>query len=369
MCTALSKEHEVKFFHPFVLEKTLSRRLSFFDSRSDKRFSIIRVAALGPLRNRFWDYTNRAVFFLQVRMSLRWLKCNLVYTRDFSFLIFLSKIRKLIRPKIKMVYEPHNVYSYISDKVRNPKLEVECLKIPDLIIATSGGIKRDLVEMGVDERKIRVAPNGARIDRFSSNGDRDRLRRNARLSERDLVIVYSGSWVAWKGVDILIRAFARVAEKIGDCKLILVGGSEDEIADAERLIQDLNIRRERIRTVEFSSQSEVRDYLKMADIGVLPTRPTVVGRRYTSPLKAFEYMGAGLAIVASDLPSIREILDEESAVFFEPENEEDLADKMIELILNPLKREQMKIAVRQRARQFTYEERCRRVVKAIEGAV
>ncbi|MGE5446398.1 MAG: glycosyltransferase [Ignavibacteriales bacterium] len=121
--------------------------------------------------------------------------------------------------------------------------------------------------------------------------------------------------------------------------------------------------------VGFISQTEVVKYLKISDIGVIPNIRTTLGSRYTSPLKLFEYMAAGLAIVASDLPSMHEILTDKEAVFFEPENEHDLANKLIDLINNKTKREQMGFLVGQQVNKFTYRERCKKVTEVIESII
>lgn len=176
VCSALSEVYEVNFFHPFLFKETLNKRLSFFDING-KSFRITRIAAFSPLDKKYLDFANRVIFFFQVLLYLRFSKYNLIYTRDFSFLVFLSKIPKFLRPKKKIIYEPHNVYYYASDKVNESKLEVESLKLADIIIATSSGIKHDLIQIGVDENKINVAPNGVNINRFSLNFDRDEFRK------------------------------------------------------------------------------------------------------------------------------------------------------------------------------------------------
>jgi glycosyltransferase involved in cell wall biosynthesis len=55
------------------------------------------------------------------------------------------------------------------------------------------------------------------------------------------------------------------------------------------------------------------DCINQADICALPLIDTSIGARYTSPLKLFEYMAMGKAIVASDLPSIRTVLAHETS--------------------------------------------------------
>ena len=67
--------------------------------------------------------------------------------------MFLSKIPQFLRPKKKIIYEPHKVYYLASDKVNSIKLELESLKLPDKIVAISNGIKRDLIWLGADGDK------------------------------------------------------------------------------------------------------------------------------------------------------------------------------------------------------------------------
>ncbi len=367
MCEALSKVHEVNFFHPFLLKSSLNKRLGFF--HIEKSFHITRIVAFGPMENRYLDFANRIIFFLQILLYLHFSEYDLIYTRDFSFLVFLSKTPKLLRPKKKIIYEPHKVYYYASDKVNDLKLEIECLKLTDAIVAISNGIKHDLIQLGFDENRISVIPGGVKIDRFSISFDRDGFRKDSGISEDEVAIIYAGSWESWKGVDVLIRAYAEVSSKVNNCKLVLVGSNREELIKTRQLIKSLNLDEKKIVLVGFIPQTELVKYLKISNIGVIPNIRTTIGSRYTSPLKLFEYMAAGLAIVASDLPSMHEILTDNEAVFFEPENEHDLANKLIDLVNNKTKREQMGSSVMQKVNRFTYRERCKKVTEVIESII
>ena len=76
--------------------------------------------------------------------------------------------------------------------------------------------------------------------------------------------------------------------------------------------------------------------LKSADVLVLPnSNREKLSRAYTSPMKLFEYMASGRPIVASDVPSLREILDETNCYFFTPDDPESLAQVVITTINNP----------------------------------
>lgn len=365
MCEALSKIHEVKFYHPFILKSTLDQRLHFF--YIDNVFHITRLASFGPLKNKYLDFMNRIVFFLQILFLLYFSKYDLIYTRDFSFLVFLSKVPKFLRPKKKVIYEAHRIYYYTSNRVNDLKLEIECIKLADIFIAISNGVKQDLIKLGADEKKIAVIPSGVKLNNYFNEFDENDFRKKINVNNDEFIIIYAGSWEEWKGIEVLIRAYREVLKKINDCKLILVGGEKEEFIKIRQLLEFLDIDRQRFLLVGFIPQTDVVKYLKISDIGIIPNIKTTLGIRYTSPLKLFEYMAAGLPIVVSDLPSMREILTEKEAEFFEPENEHDLAVKLIGLINNKVKRERFGFLMRQKVNNFTYEERCKKVTEIIES--
>lgn len=75
------------------------------------------------------------------------------------------------------------------------------------------------------------------------------------------------------------------------------------------------------------------EYIHRADICLLPLTNTGPGGRYTSPLKLFEYMAAGKAIVVSDLPSMRQVLTPEQDALLVPTGEPEVFARAIERLL------------------------------------
>jgi glycosyltransferase involved in cell wall biosynthesis len=106
-------------------------------------------------------------------------------------------------------------------------------------------------------------------------------------------------------VDVLLDALALVPEAHG----LVVGGSAEE-PDLERLKRRATTLGlgERVRFTGLVEPGLVAGLLQEADVLVLPNPASAISTRFTSPLKLFEYMAAGRAIVASDLPAIREVL-------------------------------------------------------------
>jgi glycosyltransferase involved in cell wall biosynthesis len=109
--------------------------------------------------------------------------------------------------------------------------------------------------------------------------------------------------------------------------------------------------------------------LSDASILVLPNTPSSISERYTSPLKLFEYLAMGRAIVASDLPAIREILvHEESALLVPAGNSAALAAAIERLAADPALAARLAAGARALAPRFTWDARAARLESALLAA-
>ena len=139
--------------------------------------------------------------------------------------------------------------------------------------------------------------------------------------------MYTGHLYEWKGVHVLARAAKLFKD---DHLFVFVGGAKKHIADFKNNYSSNNI-----LMVGQKPHEEIPLYLKSADVLVVPNSGKEdISKIYTSPMKIFEYMASGVPIIASDLPSIREILNERNAVFFESDNEKILADSIKKVLNN-----------------------------------
>ncbi|MDD2708839.1 MAG: glycosyltransferase family 4 protein [Verrucomicrobiae bacterium] len=165
-------------------------------------------------------------------------------------------------------------------------------------------------------------------------------------------IIYTGSLFGWKGVDTVIKAMRYLPGQ----KLWILGGSPGEVAEKQRLTARWKVSG-RCEFFGYMSRTDLAKPLAKAFIGVLPNHREEISERFTSPLKLFEYMAAGKAVVASDLPSIREILDEQTAFLCPPSSPRSLAQTIRKIYLQPeLTRTRIEMA-RTRAKEFSWNRR------------
>ncbi len=241
-------------------------------------------------------------------------KGYIFYTRDEHLLPILFLFSK------KVVWESHNLPSH---KLKYSAIWKKCFRI----IAITQGLKDDLIKLGIGSKKILVAPDGVDLADFDNLPDnQNELRLELKLPLDKKIILYSGHLYDWKGALI----FAESAKFFSENSLaVFLGGTDDDIKSFKTKYGNYG----NILILGRVEKSQVAKYLKAADILVLPNSAKLeISARYTSPLKLFEYMASGKPIVSSNLPAIREILSENSALLVEPDSAKDLADGIFKLL-------------------------------------
>ncbi len=141
--------------------------------------------------------------------------------------------------------------------------------------------------------------------------------------------IYLGSVNIHRGIKEMIEATAK-ASKRSKVKLMVIGRVDDEESKKYvKLTKDY---------FDYQKQLPYEEALNLAatgDVGLLTVHPTR-NHLFSSPNKLFEYMALGLPIIASDFPAWHEVLDEANcAVYVDPLNVNDIAEKMISLANNP----------------------------------
>jgi glycosyltransferase involved in cell wall biosynthesis len=193
-------------------------------------------------------------------------------------------------------------------------------------------------------------------ERFARMPDKATARRTLELPPDAPIAVYTGGLLAWKGADLLVEA----ARSLPDVFVAIAGGMDADVKKLRTAAGGLP----NVRIDGFQSPDRVALYLAAADVGVVPNRSSPdISAKYTSPLKVFESMAAGLPLVASDLPSLREILqDGVDAVLVKPDDAHALREGIAKLLSDADLRASMSARLRARAAAHTWDARARRLL-------
>ncbi len=186
------------------------------------------------------------------------------------------------------------------------QLEAWTWRAATRVVAVTGVLKSIIASAGVAPERIEVVPNGIDLAAFADLP--------ARPNAPDpLVLGFVGFVRDWHGLDAVI---ASMAEHSGTPRLDLVVVGDGPVRPAlERQAAALGIA-DRVRFTGLAPHAEVPRLVAGFDIALQPRAVA-----YASPLKLFDYMAAGRAIVAPDQPNIREILtDGETALLFDVAN-------------------------------------------------
>jgi glycosyltransferase involved in cell wall biosynthesis len=201
--------------------------------------------------------------------------------------------------------------------------------------------------------RLAVIPDGARIP-LEPDESRDEFG-----PASEAVVAYAGHLYAWKGVDILLDALALVPAAHG----LIIGGhaAEPDLGRLKALAVRLGIA-DRVTFTGMVAPAHVPALLRRARVLALPNPASAISSRFTSPLKLFEYMAAGRAIVASDLPSIREILHSGvDALLVTPGSAEALAAAIRVLLADPELAARLARAALHAAPDYSWDRRAERL--------
>jgi glycosyltransferase involved in cell wall biosynthesis len=293
-----------------------------------------------------------------------------IFTRDPRVAWTFIKLRPLT--SVRVVYEVHELFgtrprdnrsldqseqSGVAGRTRS--LEKFVIQQSDRLITLTDACRQLIIDLHqVSEARIRAIPDGTRPVTVDTTTVRD-----------SRSVAYVGQLYRWKGVDTLITAFS----KVPDATLSIVGSGEkrdgrDVDRDRlERLTVELGLSG-RTTFHDFVPYEEVPRYLASAGVAVVPLPDVLMSRYFTSPLKLFDAMAAGAALVASDLDSIREVLrDGENAVLVEPDSSDAMAIGIRRLLDDPAHAARLACKARSDVEQYTWERRAERILEFLGG--
>lgn len=304
---------------------------------------VVRVA-LNPFGACFRKWTGNAVKARRVKpqnklvmiasrlwahVELMWrmkqLKADVVHSHDVNTLPTAWIAAKL--SGAKMIYDAHEIsssregYSAFSKLVSwleaglMPRVQgaITTTEIRAKFFARMYGVKRPVVLQNRPRSQVLMTSN--------------RLREELDLEEGRPIVVYQGGLQPGRGLEGLVRA----AEKVSNAYFVFIGSGLLEVTLKDLAI-DLGLR-ERVHFIPTVPLDQLPSYTASADVGVQPIENTCLNHYSTDSNKLFEYVQAGLPVVASDLPEIRRVVKEYNlGKLVSPGNAEELEFALIKMV-------------------------------------
>jgi glycosyltransferase involved in cell wall biosynthesis len=218
--------------------------------------------------------------------------------------------------------------------------------IADHLTVYANATRQDLVEkLGVPKDKVTVLTHGHYCDFISQDSvDSKTARVLLGLAPDDHVILFFGVLRESKGLDTLLWAMPRILEHDAKAKLLIAGKPRrpEELNTYRHLISRLDLEDAVVLEDRFVPDDEVERVFAASDVVALPYR-----KAYYSGVIKLAY-SHGKAVVASNVGGLAELLKEgETGYFSEPNNPDDLADKLLGILEDDESRYTMGLAAEQ----------------------
>jgi glycosyltransferase involved in cell wall biosynthesis len=270
-----------------------------------------------------------------------------------DFLVFVGLVPRLTGARV--VHDMHDLVPELfsvrfAGRENHPGLRATRLveraatAFADHVITVSEVWRQRLIKRArLSPEKITVVMNAADPKLFTPEAPRPRREGG----EEQFLLAYHGGLYERTGVDVAIRAVAKLRGQIPGLRFRVFGTGETEAA-LRRLIADLNLE-ETVSLAGFVPLERIPAAIAQADLGIVPHRKNpFMDELY--PTKVFEYLAMGVPVITSRTTRIAEFFGTVEDMFFGPEDEDDLARLILALYREPQRRQAMLAAA-----QATYE--------------
>jgi len=277
-----------------------------------------------------WCYikSNKYFFFWRVKKliseSFRDEKI-IIYSRDFKQMkLLLQEFNK--SKNIQFFFEVHQILSenlrkkgQIKNSKRMREMENFVFQHVDHLVSITSTLRDEILNKFCQiNNSSLVLPVGFSQDFLGQNN-----------LKKDIDVIYTGNFSEWKGIDILLKSIHLIKFQYKlKLNVVLIGARKKEMEFYSSLSRDLDLSRD-ITIMGRLKHKKILSFLQRSRIGAITNKYLDDGEKYTSPLKLYEYLGVGLKVVASALPSIKSNIPDDIVYFFEPENADELALEII----------------------------------------
>ena len=283
-------------YHVLVIGRTLKTSTEL----SPKRYRTLRFklwAEKGPM---FYALYNIRLFWF-----LLWHRADILVSNDLDTLPANFLAAKL--KKIPLIYDSHEYFTGVPELLNRPKvqriwkkIERYCLPKVDYAITVNESIAKLFKEEY--NKEFNVIRNVPLISKLFLS-DRESLRRELGLPQSKKTIILQGAGINIdRGAEELVTAMSYLPDYL----LLIVGGG-DVIGDLRKIVGDNNLE-DRVWFIAKQPIEILRKYTAASNLGITLDKANNINYKLSLPNKLFDYIHAGIPVLSSDLPELKNIV-------------------------------------------------------------
>jgi glycosyltransferase involved in cell wall biosynthesis len=228
-------------------------------------------------------------------------------------------------------------------------------------VVVSTPLKKHLIGLGVPATQLEVIPNGIDPEQIHPDISGEWVRKKYHLQGK-VVLGFIGWFRKWHGLEMLLEVMAEESFKEIPVHLLLIGEGP-AYGSLQKYVKEHSLS-DRVTFTGPIPHQQVAAYMAAMDIALQPSATP-----YASPMKLFEYMGMGKAIVAPKQENIEEILvHNESGVLFEPSNKKALEEAILKCVRDTSFRKHIGNKAREQIfeRKYLWQENAKKVIQWVQ---
>lgn len=234
------------------------------------------------------------------------------------------------------------------------------LKGASRVIALTQTEAQQYLNMGVHKENIEIIPNGLDLSEYANLPVVGSFRRKFNLDNDEKLVLYLGRINKIKGVDLLVRAFANIVEKLGNVKLVIAGPDDGYLSEVEALIKVLKITDKVLVIGPLYGKDKLAAYVD-ADVYVLPSRYEIFG------MTVLESVACGTPVIISDACGVDDYFSDRVSIVVKTGSTFQLQEALLEMLVNQKRREIYKDNCKTALQMFNIYEIVLQLEKVYEG--
>jgi glycosyltransferase involved in cell wall biosynthesis len=323
-----------------------------------------------------------ASFFLLTAWSLR-KRYQMVHVHNMpDFLVFSGWFPRLRGAKIILdLHDPmpelfRSIYGLQENHfiVRSlEKMEKNSIAFADLVITPNTAFKELFISRSCPPGKIKTVMNSPEAGIFNPNNNghtrHNHLNGITREGTKDkhFALMYHGLIVERHGLDLAVKAVAKLRPKISGITLHLCGDRTEYLEKILELAEKLDVK-DAVFFHGFKTLNEIASDISKIDLGLVPNRLSVF-TQVNFPTRIFEYLAMNKPVIVPSTRGIRDYFDDDEILFFEPDNVNDLAAKIEWAYENPSELQRLVENGRQVYEKNCWEQEQEKFLGMVEGIV